>query len=103
MSEYSQELRVFVIGCPSATPVVQKLMAKINEAADKFDALQKQRDVLLAANKILIQQRDNAQKQRDDLLAASKRGYQRLLELGQTDSYRTLKIIKQTIANAEKV
>jgi len=47
--KYAQELRVFVIGCPSNTPIAEKLMAKINEAADRFENLTKQRDALLVA------------------------------------------------------
>lgn len=49
MSEYGQELREFVIGCPSGAVVAQKLMAKITEAAGRYDKLESQRDDLLAA------------------------------------------------------
>ena len=51
MSEYGQELRELAFGCPSGMPVAQKLMAKINEAAGKFDALQRSHDALLDACK----------------------------------------------------
>lgn len=52
MSNYSQELRVFVISCPSGTPIAQKLMNKISEAANNYDILEQQRDALLGACKI---------------------------------------------------
>ena len=52
MSKYGQALRNFVIGCPGGTAVTQKLMAKLNEAADKYDALQQSHDDLLEACKI---------------------------------------------------
>ena len=49
MSEYGQKIRVFAIGCPSFTPVAQKLLTKLNKVAGKYDILEKQRDSLLLA------------------------------------------------------
>ena len=37
-----------------------------------------------------------------DLLAACKRGHQRLLEMGQKESHRTVNILKEAIAKADK-
>ena len=50
---YSQDLRVFVIGCPSITPIAQKLLAKISKAADKIDELDEEIKQLQAENKRL--------------------------------------------------
>ncbi len=50
MSEYGQKLREFVIGCPSGAPIAQKLMSKLNEAAEKFDTLQMSHDDLLRSD-----------------------------------------------------
>ena len=50
----------------------------------------------------LCDQREELTHQRNVLLAACERAYQRLLEMGQQKSHRTLKILKAAIASVQK-
>jgi len=55
MSEYSQAIRVFVMGCPSNIPVARKLMDRLIQVAYDYDVLEAQRDQLLETCKQLLE------------------------------------------------